>query len=78
MIYRADDRRMPFFIDRYKTGDFGEDAMRRNMICCGCGGNIKSGDLYYQTGDKVYCMDCENEAAEQILENVRQEFIYQM
>lgn len=78
MIYKADDRRVPFMVDRYITGNFGEDDVRRKMVCCGCGGRIKSGDLYYLTGDKVYCMNCECEAVEQILENVRQEFIYQM
>lgn len=78
MIYNLNSACMPDLIDSYRTGNYGEDFYPDNMSCCNCSETIVRGERYFEVGGSVYCMDCAEAADEQILEAVREEYIYEM
>lgn len=76
MIYRTTDPALLQFIDRYRTGNYGEDRNVTRMRCSRCSGLIRHGDSYYILDDAVYCMDCREHAEAHILRDVRDSYIY--
>lgn len=76
MILRGTSSHMPYLIDRYRTGNYGEDANMLHIRCSECGREIGQGNSYYALDDSVYCMNCKEYADAHILKSVRDEFIY--
>lgn len=78
MIYNLNSSCVSELIDRSRTGNYGEDFYVDYMNCSCCGNPITEGDRYYDIGGCMYCMDCETEADELILETVRDDYIYEL
>lgn len=78
MIYGMENGEVSDLIDRYRTGNYGEDFCVRHMTCCSCDKEITEGERYFDVGGSVYCMDCADVADECILDAVRGEYIYEM
>lgn len=76
MIYRATNPNLSHHIDRYRTGNYGEDGIVMRMRCSHCSGLVRRGDSYYILDDTVYCMNCKEHAEEHILRDVSDSYIY--
>lgn len=76
MIYSVSMRGFSGFIDRERTGDYGERQFKSKCVCDLCGGIIKVGDSYYAFDDSIYCMNCDVSADERILSEQRENYIY--
>ena len=76
MIYRIGEPGFSNRIDRYRTGNYGEDMMVTHMRCDRCGGTLIRDDSYYHIDGAVYCMDCHEYADKCILESIRNNYIY--
>lgn len=78
MIYNLNSGYMPDLIDSYRTGNYGEDSYAGHMICSSCSEIISEGERHFEVEGNVYCMNCEDAADEQILDMVRENYIYEM
>lgn len=78
MVYNMESGNIPELIDRYRTGNYGEDSYMQNIRCTNCDKQIAMGERYFDVGGSVYCMDCADAADEHILESVRDEYIYEV
>ena len=76
MIYKAGSPGFSHQIDRYITGNYGEDMVVTHMRCDRCGGALIRDDSYYYIDGAVYCMDCHEYADELVLKDVRKHYIY--
>lgn len=76
MIYGVRNSSLPNYIDRYVTGNYGEDNEASSLRCFSCGAVIEPGNSYYLLDNTVYCMDCEDEAHRQILNEIADNYIY--
>ncbi len=76
MIYSVSNRDFSHFVDRQRTGNYGEKSFKSRLVCDSCGGIIKTGDSYYMFDDAVYCMNCAASADERILCEMRENYIY--
>ena len=76
MIYKAGSSSLPNFIDRYVTGNYGEDNEVSSLRCFACGAVIEPSNSYYLLDNTVYCMDCEDEAHLQIINEIADNYIY--
>lgn len=76
MIYRATSLDLPHFIDRYRTGNYGEDAVPTHIRCSNCGALVRRGDSYYILDESTYCMNCREDAEAHILRDVSDSYIY--
>lgn len=74
MIYSLDSPYMPHLIDEYKTGYTEEDE---GLECSVCGAEIISGSSYYDVCGKIYCPLCSDAAESHILDNVRNNYIFE-
>ena len=78
LIYLQNSPYIGDAIDKYRTGNYGEDEYISDGVCRSCGGSISEGDRYYEVGGEIYCMNCEKEAECEILDEVRENYIYEM
>lgn len=78
MIYNLNSGCMPDLIDSYRTGNYGEDFYENHMKCSNCRETIVQGERYFDVEGRAYCMDCADAADEQILELIREDYIYEM
>ncbi|MGN0162866.1 MAG: hypothetical protein ACI4EA_04685 [Candidatus Ornithomonoglobus sp.] len=80
VIYSLSDPEIGRAIDKYVTGNYGEDfygADDAGMFCSVCGDEIKSCEEFYDVDGTFFCMHCEKEAEEKIIDSVREEYIFE-
>lgn len=75
MKYSLDSPYMPHLIDEYVTGGFDESFGVPQ--CRSCGADIGCGEQYYDVDGNIYCMRCSGSADKDILESVRDNYIYE-
>lgn len=67
---------MPHLIDRYRTGNYGEECYADGTYCASCGAAIRDGEKLYDIDGTVLCLACEPVADEMILNRVRENYIF--
>lgn len=78
MKYAITHPYLPYIADKLLTGNYGEDRYSGGIYCSVCGEEINYGEEYYEVGGKFFCMRCEDEAEMSILDEVRNEYIYEL
>lgn len=78
MKYSVTSPYLPYLSDRCRTGNFGEDRYRGGIYCSECGETLGDGESYYDVGGNIFCMRCEKSAESFILDEVRDEYIYEL
>lgn len=78
MKYALNDPYLPHLADRYKNENYSEDFLDGATYCSACGGTIYSGEQYYDVGGSFFCMSCEKTAENIILDEVRDDYIYEL
>lgn len=78
MIYSLNDPYLPYAADRYRTGNYGEDCYSDSLRCSECGEALGAGDEYYDVSGHIFCMSCSEYASQQILDEVRHSFIFEV
>ena len=77
MIYKATSPNLNALIDKYRTGNYGEDDSTSYMTCNHCGRQITHGSLCFMLDSDVYCMRCRDVAEAHILREVCDNYIYE-
>ena len=77
MKYSITHPYLPCVADRLITGNYGEDRYGCGIYCSACGEDITSGEEYYDVNGMFFCMRCEDEAEMSILDDVRDEYIFE-
>lgn len=80
MIYSISDPDIGHAIDKFATGNYGEDfygADGAGVFCSVCGGEIKACEEFYDVDGTFFCMRCEKEAEERIIDSIREEYIFE-
>ncbi|MGN0181812.1 MAG: hypothetical protein ACI4DP_05295 [Candidatus Ornithomonoglobus sp.] len=80
MIYSLSDPEIGHAIDRYVTGNYGEDfygADNSGTFCSVCGAEIRPCEEFYDVNGTFFCMHCEKDAEEKIIDSVREDFIFE-
>lgn len=78
VFYSTESADIKHKIDKYVTGNFGEDSVPTRVCCDHCGGLITKHELYFSLDSAVYCMDCREYAEADILNNVCKYYIYEL
>ena len=78
MKYKINHPYLPYVMDGFLTGSYGEDSFNEKLYCSSCGEPIPYGSEYYSVGDNVYCLRCQYEADTAILDEVRENYIYEL
>lgn len=79
MKYSMKNPVIPYLIDLYRTGNYGEDFYGeddRGVRCCECGRVIPRGERYFDVNREFFCMDCEETAEQHILDIVKENYIF--
>lgn len=76
MVYTTSGTPLECAIDRYRTGNYGEDLCAEKLLCTECGAEISSGDAYFLIGETPYCLDCADCAQSEILARVSDDYLY--
>ena len=78
MIYTVENPCFRGFIDRMRTGSYGENFVRNYIICDGCGIRIRRGDDYYKVKGSCFCLASSDTADGVILSQTRSEYLYEL
>ncbi len=76
MVYTTSGERLDSVIDRYRTGDYGEELCAETILCSCCGNEISVGEAYFLVGETPYCLNCTDCAQSEILSRVSDDYLY--
>lgn len=76
MKYSLEEPCISMLIDEYKTGAFGEDRFGV-CRCSSCRKEIAPGESYFDVDGEFFCMGCREEAESLILEQIRDNYIFE-
>ena len=78
MIYSLNNPYLPYAAERFRTGSYGEDSYTDSILCSECGMEIAAGEAYYDVHGVIFCMSCSEYASQQILDEVRENYIFEL